>query len=102
MVLQELKIGLVMTQFYSIHTAFTLASSRYSTIPQVGGHYSLTDVYSNWGGLLLASYFSILNGESTPNFICLIFYFNFLLSAVLSDSLITFTVSLRVFTAATM
>ena len=55
-----------MTQFYSILTAFSLASFRYSLIPQVGGHYSWTDVYVNWGGLLLASYFSILSGESTP------------------------------------
>ena len=41
--------GLVMTLFSNIPSAFMLASSRYSLIPQVGGHYSMTDLYINWG-----------------------------------------------------
>ena len=48
--------GLVMTQkwpcndfFCNILAAFMLASSRYSLIPQVGSHYSMTDLCMNWG-----------------------------------------------------
>ena len=48
--------GLVMTQkwscndsFCNILAAFMQASSRYSLIPQAGGHYNMTDLYMNWG-----------------------------------------------------
>ena len=36
--------GLVRTLFCNILAAFMLASSRYSLIPQVGSHYSMTDL----------------------------------------------------------
>ena len=88
--------GLVITLFSSNLTAFTLASSRYSLIPQVGGHYCMTDLFVNW-------YFNMLSSESTPsNCICLLIFVYFILYAVLSDSLNSIHCVTSFLSAATM